>query len=201
MISRLLAFALVFALPLAASAQVTAHEVKLSIKGLAQTTNSNDFLKPDRFTVNQKDVFGACHGAAPAKDEGIFLFLDCTNVPTSLNNNTILLMDTNPVTVLGEIGSVNFDLARFVQNESSKGLQSASVPATIEIDCDGATVEVFGIMDINFKDLDGTQCPNSASVKVTGTGTEVDVFSVDNGSSISAQKRSGAFSNDFPPAP
>ena len=195
MISRLLSFALVFAMPLLASAQVTAHEMKISIKGLAQMTNSNELLKPDKFTANQKDVFQACQGSAPAKDEGIFLFLDCQD----LNNNTILAMDTDPVTVLGGVGGVSFDLTRLVQNQSNNGVQSASVPASLEIDCDGATVEVFGIMDINFKDLDGTQCPNSATMKVTGTGTEVDLFIVDNGSSVNAQKRTAAFSNNFPP--
>lgn len=193
-IPRLVAFAVVFALPLAANAQVTAHKVKLTLKTVSQIVNNKGQDKPDKFTANWKDVFQACVETSPAKDEGIYLFLNCD----ALNENVIAIMDTDPVQLIDEIGSVSFDLTRLIQNTKNGLVQSASVPATIQLSCGGAEAEVFGIMDISFKDLDGQQCPNSASVKVTGLLSEPDTGVVDNGSSITAGKRTAAFGGQFP---
>jgi hypothetical protein len=194
MMSRFLSFALVFALPLAASAQITAHPVKLTLKTVSQTTNNNDDLKPDKFGANWKDVFQACVGTAPAKDEGLFLFIDCQDV----NNNMLAAMDTNPVNLLADIGGVSLDLGHAVYNEKNGLIQSVSVPAAITIDCEGASAEVTGIMDIKYKDLDGTQCPNSASAKVTGATDDPETSIVDNGSSVTAEKRTLAVGTGFP---
>jgi hypothetical protein len=202
MIPRLLGFALVLLLPFAATAQVTAHQVKISVKAVGQTTNDQDFDKFDRFSGNTNDVLTICGGGEPpARDVALFLFLDCSDVPLSLENNLLAIVDTNPILLLEEVGSVSFDTARFMRNESSNGLQSALVPVTMEFDCGAITLEGSGIMKLEFKDLDGTQCPNSASVKVTGVSSQPVPFIVDNGSSFKAQSRSAAFANQFPPEP
>jgi hypothetical protein len=201
MLSRLLGFALVLLVPLASSAQVTAHKIKISVKAVGQTTNDQEQPRFDRFSGNTKDVLTICGGQAPPKDVDLFLFLDCSDVPLSLNNNLLAIVDTNPVTLLDEIGSVTFDTTLFVRNESAKGLQSAKVPITMELDCGAIALEGSGVMDLKFTDLDGTQCPSSASAKVTGISNDPIPFIVDSGSSFSAQSRSAAFSNQFPPEP
>ncbi len=196
MIARWLSFALVFALPWAASAQVTAHQVTIKLAGIGQMTNNED-LKPDKFSANWKDVFEACTGLPPERDQAIFLFIDCAN----LNSNMIAAMDTDPVALIANIGSVNLNLGDLVRNEKNGVLQSAFVPASVEIDCAGAAIEGFGILDVKFKDLEGEQCPNSASVKLVGTGEAEEAFIVGNGSTLNAKKRTAAFSNQFPPEP
>jgi hypothetical protein len=196
----MLCFALLFALPWAASAQVvTAHEVKISIKGLAQTTNDANDLKPDPFSGKTKDLFEICTGGPAAKDEGIFVFFNCEDP----NDNLIAIVDTDPLQVIELIGSIDLDLGDQVQKTKNQELKSVSVPAEIGIDCGEVELGVFTILDINFKDLEGDACPNSAQGKIIGTGSdnvEESNFIVDQGSSINLKPRSGSI-NAFPPLP
>jgi hypothetical protein len=195
-LSRLLAFALVFALPMVASAQVTAHKLKISIKGLGQTTNDANDLKPDPFGANVKDLFEVCTGNPAAKDEGIYLFIDCAN----LNNNQIAAIDTDPLALIEDLGSINFALGDAVQKTKNQDLKSVSVPADINIDCGQAELSAFAIIDVNFKDLEGEACPNNAKGKMIGTGSADEDFILDQGSSINANTRSGSIAG-FPPEP
>jgi hypothetical protein len=188
-ISRLLAFALVFALPMVASAQVTVHKLKISLKGVGQTLNDANDLKPDNFNGNVKELFELCTGAPPASDEGVYLFLDCAD----LSVNQIAAVDTNPLALIENLGSVNFDFGNEVLKTKNQVLKSMSVPAEINIDCGEVELSAFAILDINFKDLEGEACPNNAQGKMIGTGTVLDEdFIVDQGSSINAGTRSGS---------
>jgi hypothetical protein len=192
-LSRLLAFALVFALPLVASAQTTVHKVKLSIKGLGQMTNDANDLKPDPFGANVKDLFEICTGAPAASDEGVYLFINCED----LNDNVIAAIDTNPLALIETLGSVSLDLGDAVLKTKNQDLKSVSVPAEISIDCGEAELSAFAILDVNFKDLEGEACPNTAQGKMIGTGEADEPFIVDQGSSINAGTRSGSI-NVFP---
>lgn len=195
-LSKLLAFALVFALPMAASAQVTAHKLKISIKGLEQTVNDANDLKPDPFGANVKDLFEVCTGSPAAKDEGIYLFIDCQD----LNNNMIAAVDSDPLELIENIGSVGFDLGDAVVKTKNQVLKSMSVPAGIEIDCGEAELSAFAIIDINFKALETEVCPNNAQGKMIGVGSAEEDFIVDQGSGINAGTRSGSIAG-FPPEP
>ena len=171
---------------------ITAHQLNMSIKVVSQTVNSSKDQKEDKVTVDVKDVFAECRGTPPQKDEAVFLFLACTD----LNDNTILAIDTNPVTALEEIGSVDFDLANRVNTTKNGILKSSLIPVSIELTCNGGDtqIDVTGIMDMNFSPLDPLNaCPESASVKITGVGDTPSAggpFLVNSGSSITVKKRS-----------
>lgn len=182
--------------PASAHAQVTAHKLKISVKGLGQTVNDANDLKPDSFNANAKDLFEICTGSPPANDEGIYLFLDCED----LDNNMIAAIDTDPLTLLEEIGSIDFDLGNLVVKEKGGELKSATVPASIEVDCGEAALSAQAIIDVAFKALDSATCPNTANGKMIGVGSEDEDFIVDQGSSLNAAKRAAAIST-FPPEP
>lgn len=193
--SKLFGFALVFTLPLTASAQVTAHKVNLSLKGLAQTTTNNDDMKPESFSAKSSDVFEVCTGERPEKDEGVYLFFDCQD----LNNNMIAAIDTDPLSLIQDLGSVDLDLDNAVLKTQNGVLKSASVPAEIEIECEEAVFSTFAILDVNYKDLEDEACPNNAKAKIIGIGdVEGESFIVDDGSSLDAANRSAAI-GAFPP--
>ena len=200
-----LAFALVaFGSPLAASAgaaPITAHPLRMTIKVVAQTVNSNEDQTPDKVTADVKDVFEECRGAPPENDQAVYLFLNCAN----LNDNTILAIDTDPVAALEEIGSIDFDLVNAVNTTKEGILKAKTLPVDIELTCNGNTaIEVTGIMDLKFSELSPVNaCPESGSVKITGVGDTPSAggrFLVDDGSSISVKKRSASILT-VPPLP
>ena len=199
------AISLALAIPLPAFAggggPITAHALTIKIKAVSQTTNSSDDDRPDSTGANQKDVFQTCVGTAPTKTQGIYLFLDCSNLANTINAiDTDPLFDTNV-----PLGEISFDLGHMVTTTKKGVLTKAIVPVEIVLSCnaDATHVDAFGIMTINYTPLGSSPaCPSSASVSVIGTGLNPlpGDFILNNGSSISAAKRSGAIST-FPPAP
>ena len=194
---------LALSLPLQARAGgvvTTAHQLTVSLHTLSQATNNSGDDVADKVNANQKDVFTQCVGSSPAKDEGIYLFLNCAD----LTDNTIAAIDTNPLFDTAVIvGSVDFDLAHMVRKEKNGVLQSATVPVQVHLNCAGGTTtaDVSGIMSMTFSPLGGNPaCPLSAKVSVVGTGHNPAPgdFIINNGSSISVGKRSGAVTT-FPP--
>jgi len=196
---------LMVAVPLSALAgggPITAHQLTIKIKALSQTTNGKGDDVGDSTGANQKDVFQTCVGTSPTKTQGMYLFLDCSN----LNNNVIAAIDTNPLfdTAVGT-GDVSFDMAHMVTTQKKGVLVKAVVPVDITLSCNGdAThVDATGIMTINYTALGSSPaCPSSASVSVTGTGVNPQPgdFILNSGSSIKAATRSGAIAA-FPPLP
>ena len=205
MTSRLFGLAAIAALALAAPLQAqaggatTAHKLSISLHAVAQTTNGHGDNVPDKTTADANDVFKACVGTKPAKDEGVYLFLNCTD----LTDNVIAAIDTNPLfDTAVQVGSVDFDLGHMVTTTSNGVRKSATVPVTISISCDGATTTATlnGIMTMNFSALGAADsCPLNAKVNVTGTGHDPGPgdFIVNQGSAISAANRSGAIAS-FP---
>jgi hypothetical protein len=194
---------LVLASPLQARAGgvvTTAHQLSISLHTLSQTTNSKGDDIGDKVNASQKDVFTQCVGTAPAKDEGIYLFMNCAD----LTDNTIAAIDTNPLFDTKVIvGSVDFQMANMVRKEKGGVLQSATVPVEIQLNCTGGTTtaDVFGIMSLTFSTLGANPaCPLSGKVDVIGSGHSPSPgnFIVNNGSAISVGKRSGAVTT-FPP--
>jgi hypothetical protein len=191
------------AMPLLAHAvgPVTGHLLSMSIRGVSQTTNSKDEDRPRNTSVNAKDVFAGCTSRSPTKSEGVYLFLDCSD----LTNNMIAAIDTNrPLDTARFVGTVGFDLTHAVDSSRKGVLQSKVVPVTVEVACDGgAFLEASGIMTIKYSALGSSPaCPLSASVKITGIGYHEPPgdFIANTGSSITAKKRSGAITA-FPPVP
>jgi hypothetical protein len=187
-----------------AQAVVTGHKMTISLKTLSQMTNSSMDLKFDRVNVNTNDLFEACVGDPPTKTQGIYLFIDCSN----LDNNVIAAVETQPLLELAEVGHIDFDdnANLNVKSTSNHGttLKSASIPAEIELDC-GLTAQatLHGIVDINYKALGQDICPNSAAVKAVGTGSSTLAggdFIVDDGTSFSVKTRAGGIVT-FPPSP
>ncbi|HTO52135.1 MAG TPA: hypothetical protein VMR50_02025 [Myxococcota bacterium] len=178
----------------------TVHLLSINLKTVSQTTNSHGDDVADKVTAKQNDVFKQCVGASPAKDEGIYLFLDCAD----LNTNTIAAIDTDPLFDTAVIiGGVDFDLGHMVQKQKSGVTQSATVPVEIHLSCDGATTtaDVSGIMSLTYSPLGGSPaCPLSGKVQITGVGHNPTPgnFIVDSGSSVSVGKRSGSIVT-FPP--
>jgi hypothetical protein len=183
---------------------ITAHLLSMTVKSVNQTTNSASQQKFDRTTGNVKDVFQACVESSPTKTQGVYLFLDCSD----LNHNTIAAIDTNPLFATNvPVGEINFDLDNIVVSTTGGIVKSSTVPVTVEISCNaGALVtEVSGIMDLQYTALGANpSCPSSGSVKITGSGTSnltgliPPTFIIDNGSSITVKKRSGSIVV-FPP--
>jgi hypothetical protein len=191
---------------LAGPTTVTAHLLTMSVKSLSQTTNKKDDDVFDRSSANVKDVFTVCVGNSPAKDEAIYLFLDCAD----LNHNVIAAIDTNPLfgTAVA-LGQVNFDTVDMVVSEKNGVLKSATTLVQIGLSCNAGALDVglLGIVTLSYSALGANPaCPSSGSVKIFGTGTSnltgiiPPNFIVDDGSSISIKKRSGAIST-FPPLP
>jgi hypothetical protein len=169
---------------------ITAHELTITIKSLSQTTDSHDNDKPDKTSVDRKDLFELCVGRRPQSDEGVFLFINCTN----LNQNQIMAIDKNPLTGLQEIGSMDFDLDHAVVTTKNGVLKSATIPVEVTLECGDTAVDAFGAIDIKYSDLGALDaCVESAKVKVTGTGVTPGPgnFIVDDGSSITVKKRDG----------
>jgi hypothetical protein len=195
---------LVAALPLrahAGGAIVTAHELTMTIKVTSQGQTNSGEDRFDSSTLKVNDVFELCTGSKPTKTQGVFLFMNCSN----LNNNEIDAIGTQPLTGIASVGAINFDLAHLVDATKNGDRKSASVPVTLEIDCGGGALvaAVSGIMDIKYSALGQTVCPESAQVKITGSATsnnlgEPPSFIVDDGSSVKAKNRSGSIAT-FPP--
>ncbi len=185
-----------------AQAVVTGHKMSISLKTASQMTNNSGDLKLDRVTVNTNDLFEACVGDPATKTQGIYLFINRND----LDDNRIVAVETQPLTELAEVGSIDFDddADLFVKSTSNHGatLKSASIPAEIEIDCGPtALAQLHGIVDLNYKALGQEMCPNTASVKAVGKGSSTLAggdFIVDDGTSLSAKSRAGGITT-FPP--
>lgn len=185
-----------------AQAVVTAHKMTISLKTLSEmTTNSGDD-RFDRVNANTNQLFEACVGHPPTRTQGIYLFIDCSDP----DNNQIAAVETQPLTLLSSVGSIDFDNNPnlFVRSTSNHGtvLKSASVPAEITLDCGApAMASLRGIVDVNYKLLGQDYCPNSAAVKAVGSGSSSLAggdFIVDDGTSLQAKPRVGGITT-FPP--
>src|SRR5262245_31563691 len=84
-IGFVVALALIAGIPIRANsggAIVTAHELSFSMKLVAQGQENDGDDKFDKETVDVKEVFEECRGAPPAKDEKIYLFMNCSTPNT-----------------------------------------------------------------------------------------------------------------------
>jgi hypothetical protein len=184
-------------MPLRASAggPTTAHKVTITLKTISQTTNSKGDGQPDKVSAKTSDVFAACVGHSPSKTEGIYLFLNCGD--PNLSTGTIEAMDTQPLTDLGQVGTLTSDTEFVVVSTKGGGATrtAVSVPVQISISCNagGTTADLFGIMNVKYSTLGTTSCPNSVSLKVVGTGFNDPPgdFTVGDGSSVSAKRVAG----------
>jgi hypothetical protein len=173
----------------------------MTVKGLSQTTNNSGDDKFDRTTGHVDDVFALCTETSATKTQGVYLFLNCTD----LNDNLIAAVETDPLGGIAIVGELDFDMAHRVDSETKGDLKSSSIPVTVSINCNGGAlvVEGHGVMDIKWSALSaGGICPLSGSLKLTGAGTgnsgqTPPSFIVDDGSSISIKNRSGSISS-FP---
>ncbi len=176
----------------------TAHELSLTLKPVSQGEASNGDDKADKTTINAKDVLETCLERTPAKDEAIFLFIPCED----LNANEIIAIDKLPVVDgLESLGHVALDLDNAMRTEKNGVLKSALVPAEVTLSCnsDEEHLTASGIMEIKFSAVGegGPICPESAKLKLTGTGfstTGPGRFLVNDGSSLTAKKRSSTIS-------
>jgi len=178
-----------------AGTTITAHQMSLSIKVADQNTNSSSDFKIVRNSQNQKDLFFACVGTTPTKTQSLYVFFDCAGPPPG--TATILAIDTQPLTRLATVGSIDFGTP-LLKNTKSNGtvVTSIKVPATITIDCGGGPTmaSVSGILNLNYSAFpnQGPVCPVSGTMKITGEGSTGSKDSiVDDGSSVKINTRNG----------
>ncbi|HTO06730.1 MAG TPA: hypothetical protein VMR86_06700 [Myxococcota bacterium] len=188
----------------AGSTVVTAHSLSMTFKITSQGETNGGEDRVDRSTRKDKDLFDLCTGSSPTKNQGIFLFLNCTDP----NMNEIDAISTQPLTGLANIGEITFG-DPMVDSTKNGDLKTASFPVTIDLSCNtGALVATLhGIMDIKYSALSGggQVCPESATVKITGSATSNNLglpasFILDDGSLIKAKNRDGAIAT-LPPFP
>jgi len=213
MASRLIAFAsaalLASLVPLRANAGgvlITAHELNITLKLTDQGTTSGGENKITRSTENQKDVFSVCTGSPPTKTQGVFLFMQC-GAFSALNTNEIDAIDTNPLTGLQKVGSLSFDTTHLVDMTKSGGVvKQVSVPVVLTLNCgENLSGIAWGTMDLKYSDLSTVSCPESATMKITGSGGSANqalppLFIIDDTSSLKAKNRDGAIQT-LPPFP
>ncbi|HTO06729.1 MAG TPA: hypothetical protein VMR86_06695 [Myxococcota bacterium] len=173
----------------------------MTLKLASQGESNSGDGRMDRTSLDVKDVFEVCTGARPTKTQGIFLFMNCGE----LTNNTIAAIDTQPFGELAPVGglSLNGPLISVTKNGDTK---SVTMPATLQISCDagmgGLALIAPGVLTLKYSALGGTTCPESATLKVTGSGGSSSVglpgsFIVDDGTAVKAKNRDGAIAS-FP---
>jgi hypothetical protein len=196
--ARMLAVVPLFALalPSLAGAQTieTVHPVNFNLKVVFQDDNRNGDLRIGKDSGNAKDVFEICTGIRPTSTQGIFLTIDCLDP----NQNRIVLANTNPVSVIETVGTLDLEMSNLVESENSNGdTTKAMVPAELHFNCDGGAlqIEASGVVTVNFKALPngGMICPNSATLQMSGVGELLsDDLIIDVGSKFEAKNRSSS---------
>jgi hypothetical protein len=176
---------------------ITAQQLAITLKTVSQTDTSSGNLKPDNFTAKTNDIFAACVGTPPTKTQGIYLFLNCSDLSVG---GTILAIETQPLTSLAAVGTMAIDTDLLVATTKDAGMTrtSAIAPVEISISCNGGatTAEFFGVMSLKFSALGSAVCPDSGQVKILGAGhnTPPGDFIVNSGSSIAVKKRAAGIS-------
>lgn len=168
---------------------VTAHPLAISLKIVDQVFTNGDY-KPAKDSANAKDLFEECVGAAPARNEAIYLFISCPDI----DNNMIAAINADTGAGIESVGSVTFR-APVIETTKNGVRTAASLPVDIELTCniDTTTIILTGIMDMKFASVGGFACPYSASVKIIGSGDTPSIsgkFLIGNGSSITVKKKS-----------
>jgi hypothetical protein len=185
---------------------ITAHQLAITLRTISQTDNASLNQIPDRFNAQTKDVFEACTGSAPTKTQGLYLFLDCSVVNAGVDPvpGTILAIETNPLSRITDVATVQIHTDFQVISTKSAGTIRTQLIAPVEIalSCNGAstTATLAGVMTMKYSALSTSVCPDSASIKILGAGDSVGPgeFTVDAGSLITVKKRAGAIAT-IPP--
>jgi len=155
--------------------------------------NNDDILEKDRF--NEKDIGANCTFQDKlAKDEFVILVLNNACFGGDLNDNEIQIVNTDPFFVIATIGEIDFDQLDLIVAQKNSVDKTLTVPATVELDCDGALVidvEASAIATIKLN-KEGT-CVDSLSMKsASGTGDVDGTAVILDGIKVSASKKKAA---------
>jgi hypothetical protein len=197
-----IALALVAAIPIRANsgaAITTSHPLSFSLKLVSQTQASNGDDRADKETIDWKEVFEECVGDPPTSKQAIYLFMSCSD----LNDNTIMAINTDPVSGIDELGEIDFDLVHQIVIEKNDELKQVLMPAVVELQCNmGATdITLQGVMDLKFAGNAPQECPESGKLTLSGSGNTPSVFCnllMNAGSTITVKKRNSAISGAPP---
>ena len=162
--------------PAAASAQVSFHELNLNGKVLYQDTKNNDAedLKISSESFDSRKLGEVCRGEELEKKEKVFLVVDCEDLSVDIQ---IINTDKDNISFNEIIGTVVLEedtaLAKtktrnFGKEDEETELQQVTALGAVEIECEGAELEMGGKFDVKFKD----ECPNTVKAsKLFGTAS------------------------------